>query len=311
MHWCSPSRRLIEQRQQIKTSTSLVVSCSCAFSVLCALLFHQSDCQTTTCCTACHCLTYCRLCMCLQDATDLVARLRAFHHTAQSQPDKKGLSQCGLDLINGKVRHTTQPAAALARGDTHHPLCCRCLARGGLRDSQFCNRGCRTVTLGYVPSLHMEAQERDAYAQLAHGSLSRGQVAGRRTAHWHKLTSVGRAGGTTVWFGEGLRSFTGYFICTDSNLCMQQVHIFSYSTVFVWGGWHVGGEQCGGGCAGASTEQNKDDPGGLQQLLHMQQMLPVTRHALRSCMLLCCRIAQPGALPRHLFGQLCKVQSTP
>jgi hypothetical protein len=39
-----------------------------------------------------------------QDATDLVARLRAFHHTAQSQPDKKHLSQCGLDLINGKVR---------------------------------------------------------------------------------------------------------------------------------------------------------------------------------------------------------------
>jgi hypothetical protein len=44
----------------------------------------------------------------LQDATDLVARLRAFHHTAQSQPDKKSLSQCGLDLINGKVRHQQQ-----------------------------------------------------------------------------------------------------------------------------------------------------------------------------------------------------------
>lgn len=45
-----------------------------------------------------------RICCCtLQDATDLVARLRAFHHTAQSQPDKKNLSQCGLDLINGKV----------------------------------------------------------------------------------------------------------------------------------------------------------------------------------------------------------------
>jgi len=38
-----------------------------------------------------------------KDATDLVARLRAFHHTAQSQPDKKGLSQCGLDLVQGKV----------------------------------------------------------------------------------------------------------------------------------------------------------------------------------------------------------------
>jgi len=43
-------------------------------------------------------------CVRVQDATDLVARLRAFHHTAQSQPDKKGLSQCGLDLVQGKVR---------------------------------------------------------------------------------------------------------------------------------------------------------------------------------------------------------------
>eukprot|EP00879_Flechtneria_rotunda_P005444 GHRR01005737.1.p1 GENE.GHRR01005737.1~~GHRR01005737.1.p1 ORF type:complete len:426 (+),score=192.76 GHRR01005737.1:139-1416(+) len=38
-----------------------------------------------------------------KDATELVAKLRAFHHTAQSQQDKKILAQCGLDLINGKV----------------------------------------------------------------------------------------------------------------------------------------------------------------------------------------------------------------
>jgi T-complex protein 1 subunit alpha len=40
---------------------------------------------------------------CLQDATELVAKLRAFHHTAQSSPDKRNLGQCGLDLINGEV----------------------------------------------------------------------------------------------------------------------------------------------------------------------------------------------------------------
>jgi T-complex protein 1 subunit alpha len=39
----------------------------------------------------------------LQDATELVAKLRAFHHTAQSSPDKRNLGQCGLDLINGEV----------------------------------------------------------------------------------------------------------------------------------------------------------------------------------------------------------------
>eukprot|EP00878_Enallax_costatus_P002922 GHUV01003117.1.p1 GENE.GHUV01003117.1~~GHUV01003117.1.p1 ORF type:complete len:548 (+),score=177.69 GHUV01003117.1:252-1895(+) len=38
-----------------------------------------------------------------KDATELVAKLRAFHHTAQSSPDKKHLAQYGLDLINGRV----------------------------------------------------------------------------------------------------------------------------------------------------------------------------------------------------------------
>lgn len=42
-------------------------------------------------------------CCCVQDATDLVAKLRAFHHTAQSSPDKKHLAQYGLDLIEGRV----------------------------------------------------------------------------------------------------------------------------------------------------------------------------------------------------------------
>lgn len=41
--------------------------------------------------------------LCLQDATELVAKLRAFHHTAQSSPDKKQLAQYGLDLIDGRV----------------------------------------------------------------------------------------------------------------------------------------------------------------------------------------------------------------
>lgn len=38
-----------------------------------------------------------------KDATELVAKLRAFHHTAQASPDKRSLGQVGLDLINGEV----------------------------------------------------------------------------------------------------------------------------------------------------------------------------------------------------------------
>ncbi|WIA23727.1 hypothetical protein OEZ86_010546 [Tetradesmus obliquus] len=38
-----------------------------------------------------------------KDATELVAKLRAFHHTAQASPDKRALGQVGLDLINGEV----------------------------------------------------------------------------------------------------------------------------------------------------------------------------------------------------------------
>eukprot|EP00611_Tribonema_gayanum_P002369 TRINITY_DN1173_c0_g1_i1.p1 TRINITY_DN1173_c0_g1~~TRINITY_DN1173_c0_g1_i1.p1 ORF type:complete len:561 (+),score=239.33 TRINITY_DN1173_c0_g1_i1:255-1937(+) len=40
-----------------------------------------------------------------QDATELVAKLRAFHNTSQLQEDKEVLKYTGLDLINGKVRN--------------------------------------------------------------------------------------------------------------------------------------------------------------------------------------------------------------
>lgn len=39
-----------------------------------------------------------------QDATELVARLRAHHHAAQTQSDKEELKHTGLDLTNGQVR---------------------------------------------------------------------------------------------------------------------------------------------------------------------------------------------------------------
>jgi len=39
------------------------------------------------------------------DATDLVAKLRAYHNTAQTNDRKKDLSMCGLDLLEGKVRN--------------------------------------------------------------------------------------------------------------------------------------------------------------------------------------------------------------
>ncbi|XWS09444.1 hypothetical protein CRYUN_Cryun40dG0085100 [Craigia yunnanensis] len=38
-----------------------------------------------------------------KDATELVAKLRAFHHTAQTKADKKHFSSMGLDLSNGTV----------------------------------------------------------------------------------------------------------------------------------------------------------------------------------------------------------------
>jgi T-complex protein 1 subunit alpha len=39
-----------------------------------------------------------------KDATELVARLRAFHHASQTRADRTALAQCGLDLVEGKVR---------------------------------------------------------------------------------------------------------------------------------------------------------------------------------------------------------------
>ncbi|GBG76507.1 hypothetical protein CBR_g22255 [Chara braunii] len=39
-----------------------------------------------------------------KDATELVAKLRAYHHTAQTKPDKQHFSGMGLDLIEGVVR---------------------------------------------------------------------------------------------------------------------------------------------------------------------------------------------------------------
>ena len=39
-----------------------------------------------------------------QDATELVAKLRAYHHTAQSKPGKAHLAHYGLDLVAGTVR---------------------------------------------------------------------------------------------------------------------------------------------------------------------------------------------------------------
>lgn len=43
-----------------------------------------------------------------KDATELVARLRAYHHTAQTKADKKNLSSMGLDLVKGTVRNNLE-----------------------------------------------------------------------------------------------------------------------------------------------------------------------------------------------------------
>ncbi|CAM6105034.1 unnamed protein product [Calypogeia fissa] len=43
-----------------------------------------------------------------KDATELVAKLRAYHYTAQNKPDKQHLAGCGLDLIKGAVRNNLE-----------------------------------------------------------------------------------------------------------------------------------------------------------------------------------------------------------
>eukprot|EP00210_Caulerpa_lentillifera_P002317 g2223.t1 len=43
-----------------------------------------------------------------KDATELVAKLRAYHHAAQTRPDKKNLFSYGLDLVTGTLRDSAQ-----------------------------------------------------------------------------------------------------------------------------------------------------------------------------------------------------------
>ncbi|EEF37754.1 T-complex protein 1 subunit alpha [Ricinus communis] len=43
-----------------------------------------------------------------KDATELVAKLRAYHHTAQTKADKKHLSSMGLDLSRGTIRNNLE-----------------------------------------------------------------------------------------------------------------------------------------------------------------------------------------------------------
>ncbi|XP_048140430.1 T-complex protein 1 subunit alpha-like [Rhodamnia argentea] len=46
--------------------------------------------------------------MLAKDATELVAKLRAYHHTAQTKADKKHLSSMGLDLSKGTIRNNLE-----------------------------------------------------------------------------------------------------------------------------------------------------------------------------------------------------------
>ena len=43
-----------------------------------------------------------------KDATELVAKLRAYHHSAQAHSNKKHLSLCGLDLKDGAIRDNVE-----------------------------------------------------------------------------------------------------------------------------------------------------------------------------------------------------------
>ena len=39
-----------------------------------------------------------------KDSTELVAKLRAYHHAAQTKPEKAHLAGYGLDLVNGELK---------------------------------------------------------------------------------------------------------------------------------------------------------------------------------------------------------------
>ena len=39
-----------------------------------------------------------------KDSTELVAKLRAYHHAAQTKPEKKHLADYGLDLVKGELK---------------------------------------------------------------------------------------------------------------------------------------------------------------------------------------------------------------
>lgn len=39
-----------------------------------------------------------------KDATDLIAKLRAYHYASQTKPEKKHLAKYGLDLQQGSIR---------------------------------------------------------------------------------------------------------------------------------------------------------------------------------------------------------------
>lgn len=43
-----------------------------------------------------------------KDATELIARLRAYHYTAQTRQDKKHLASYGLDLEEGAIRNNVE-----------------------------------------------------------------------------------------------------------------------------------------------------------------------------------------------------------
>ncbi len=67
-----------------------------------------------------------------QDATELVAKLCAYHYASQTEADKADLRFCGLDLINGKVRAPRRGARGLLLLLLR--ICLKYIGRGVARD---------------------------------------------------------------------------------------------------------------------------------------------------------------------------------
>lgn len=92
-----------------------------------------------------------------QDATELVAKLRAYHHAAQSNPDKSHLSRFGLDLIQGVLRDNVKAG----------------VLEPAISKVKMLQVRVRVLLLGFYSILIFSSVKSDNSMQFSNGSLIR------------------------------------------------------------------------------------------------------------------------------------------